>query len=95
MHQIAKNIHWLLLSYNIKDSGKQIDTMANVSNLGGNPICVVIDNFQYTVKNVTIQVQLPHKIDTLAIVSNFLPESYNLLPSNQFFMTYCTILVTD
>ncbi len=31
--------------------------------------------FQYTLKNVTIQMQLSHKIDTLAIVSNFLPLS--------------------
>ena len=29
---------------NIKDSGKKFDTMANVSNLAGNPICVVMDN---------------------------------------------------
>ena len=29
----------------------------------------------YTIKNVTIQVQLPNKIDILAIVSNLLPKS--------------------
>ncbi len=34
---------------------------------------------QYTVKSVTMQVQLPHKIDTLAIVSIFLPQSLWLL----------------
>ena len=28
-------------------------------------------------KSVTIHVQLPHKIDTLAIVSIFLPESFS------------------
>ncbi len=27
-----------------KDSGKKIDTMANVSNLAGNPVSVVMDN---------------------------------------------------
>ena len=27
-----------------KDRGKKIDTMANVSNLAGNSICVVMDN---------------------------------------------------
>ena len=52
-------------SLKIEDHGKKFDTMANVSNLAGNPLCVVIDN--------TLQVQLPRRIDTLAIVSNFLP----------------------
>ncbi len=45
--------------------------MAKVSNLAGNPIYVVIDNTVF--KNVTMQVQLPHRIDTLAIVSIVLP----------------------
>ncbi len=45
--------------------------MANVSDLAGNAMSVVMDNT--LLKSVTMQVQLPHTIDTLAIVSNFLP----------------------
>ena len=52
-----------------KDYGKKFDTMANVSNVAGNPMSVVMD----------IQVQLPHKIDTLAIVSISLPESLYII----------------
>ena len=35
-------IAWISMSF--QDSGKKFDTMANVSNLAGNPICVVINS---------------------------------------------------
>ena len=64
---------------------KKIDTMANVSILCGNCTCMVtlfqgvleiISSFpNRCVLSITTDIGLPAKFDTLAIVSNFLPES--------------------
>ena len=42
---------WGLHDNRFKDSGKKIDTMANVSNLAGNPMCVVMDNTIISIGN--------------------------------------------